>query len=181
MSRCARCRPRRDQQAVEPTTVRNPPAPLVPHRFVQVDFMLQALQSADAGVQEGVLTMAYKLTEDACDQVAAPLTTDSPTTLADALMPHIAALFSSSSSADVRYQALRAFNMLATIMPAWLQANVNGYVAGLLGLGQQERDARILKARTPALSCRRLPCAALYSNHVHAQRVRVAAVTGLAG
>lgn len=111
--------------------------------------MVEALQSTDAGAQEGTLTMIYKITEDLPKQMTTPIATSTTSEQpANMLMPHVASLFSAASSADVRFHALRTFNMLATLMPEWLQQNVEGYVSGLLALARQEKDSRILKVCT---------------------------------
>jgi hypothetical protein len=115
--------------------------------------MAEALQSTDAGVQEGTLTMIYKITEDLPQQMTSPVPTGATSAQpANMLMPHVASLLSAASSADVRFHALRTFNMLATLMPEWLQQNVEGYVSGLLALANQEKDSRILKVVPPAPS-----------------------------
>lgn len=107
--------------------------------------MVHALQHPDAGVQEGTLSMVYKIAEDFPYQLQADVNfaPDSVAKPADVLMPHIAGLFSSSMSGDVRYHALRTFNKLVDLMPEWLLNNMDGYVTGLLALANSESDARI--------------------------------------
>ena len=89
--------------------------------------------------------MVYKIAEDFPFQLQADVNfaPDAVAKPADVLMPHIASLFSSSKSGDVRYHALRTFNKLVDLMPEWLLNNMDGYVTGLLALANSESDARI--------------------------------------
>ena len=80
-------------------------------------------------------------------------------------MPHVAALLSGAAAADVRYHALRTFNMLATLMPAWLRANLEGYVSGLLALASAEHDSRILKEVCIGANLLSRECAAALAPH----------------
>jgi hypothetical protein len=103
---------------------------------VQVGFLLHALQgAAGAAALDGALQAMPKLAEDCSDAVLAPLQpAQSPDCLADALMPHIAALFGSAQYRDVWLEALQALNALAGLLPPWLERNGDGYAAGLLAL-----------------------------------------------
>lgn len=116
--------------------------------------MVHALQHTDAGVQEGTLSMVYKIAEDFPFQLQADVNfaPDAVAKPADVLMPHIASLFSSSKSGDVRYHALRTFNKLVDLMPEWLLNNMDGYVTGLLALANSESDARIHRVCFPSVT-----------------------------
>lgn len=116
---------------------------------MQVRYMVHALQHPDPGTQEGTLSMIYKIAEDFPYQLQVDVhfTPETVAKPADVLMPHIAALFSSSKGGDVRYHALRTFNKLVDLMPEWLLNNMEGYVTGLLSLANSESDARIHRVR----------------------------------
>eukprot|EP00892_Ulva_mutabilis_P002006 jgi/Ulvmu1/11806/UM080_0017.1 len=110
-----------------------------------VRYTVEALQHPDPGIQEGTLTMVYKIAEDFPYQLQENIifAQDASAKPTDVLMPHIAALFSTSQSDDVRYHALRTFNKLVDLLPEWLLNNMDGYVTGLLALANREKDARI--------------------------------------
>lgn len=93
--------------------------------------------------------MVYKIAEDFPYQLQENIifAQDASAKPTDVLMPHIAGLFSTSKSDDVRYHALRTFNKLVDLMPEWLLNNMDGYVTGLLALANREKDARIHRVR----------------------------------
>jgi hypothetical protein len=95
--------------------------------------------------------MLEKLAEDAPFQLTLDLQIGRPTVAGgppsvtkpvDVAMELIAPLFA-ASDADVRYHAVRTFNVLVPFMPQWLIANIDGYVHGLLALAASAPDARI--------------------------------------
>lgn len=118
---------------------------------MQVRYTVEALQHPDPGIQEGTLTMVYKIAEDFPYQLQENIlfAQDTAAKPTDILMPHIAALFSTSKSDDVRFHALRTFNKLVDLMPEWLVNNMDGYVTGLLALANREKDPRIHRVRRP--------------------------------
>jgi hypothetical protein len=122
---------------------------------MQVSYMVQALQQPDSGIQEGTLSMIYKIAEDLPFQLQmnVVLPNDVSAQPADVLMPHIASLFSTSRSPDVRFHALKSFNILVNLMPEWLINNMEGYVTGLLALAKSESDARIHRVRLSGTKC----------------------------
>jgi hypothetical protein len=121
-----------------------------------VQYIVHALQDVSRpGVQEGVLSMLYKVAEDFPFQLtldlqigrpAAPGGQPTVTKPVDVAMELIAPLFA-AADAEVRYQAVRTFNMLVPLMPQWLVTNIDGYVHGLLALASSNADARIHRVR----------------------------------
>jgi hypothetical protein len=110
--------------------------------------MLVTLQNGTAGGKEGVLTMLYKIAEDLPHQLSKEIVEGNPETKPiNALMPAIAALLGQGQDVEVRFQALRTFNMLAALMPEWLQSHLADFVAALLELAGRENDPRLLKVR----------------------------------
>jgi hypothetical protein len=123
--------------------------------------MLVTLQNGMAGVKEGVLTMLYKISEDLPHQLSTETSPGSPESKPiNALLPAIAALLGRGQEVEVRLQALRTFNMLAALMPEWLQSHLSDFVAALLELARREEDPRLLK-----VCCNRQPfsCSGLHA------------------
>jgi transportin-1 len=110
---------------------------------MQVHAILEALDGGQPELQEGVLSLLYKVAEDYPYQLDLNITAFGAKP-ADLMMPKIAALFR-SERVDVRLPALRAFNILAQLMPAWLQENLTGYAQGLLALAREDSDSRMQK------------------------------------
>lgn len=113
--------------------------------------------------------MLYKVAEDFPFQLTLDLQIGRPaapggqltvTKPVDVAMELIAPLFA-AGDAEVRYQAVRTFNMLVPLMPQWLVANIDGYVHGLLALASTNADARIHRVRPRP----RTPSAPDHSSH----------------
>ena len=121
---------------------------------VQVPTLVASVQSDDPTARAGAVTIATTLAEDV---PAALVPQGGGSGAADSLMPPLATLLSDPAKSDAagRAAALHAFSALAALHPAWMEANAQGYVQGLLQLGSSESNAGVLQVRTlPHRSCR---------------------------
>lgn len=124
-------------------------------------FLAHALRAAaHPAAQEGALAALYKLAEDAPLQLTMDLPIGAPAAAGGAptlgkpinLAMELTAPLFAAADADVRYQAVRTFNLLVPFMPEWLVANIDGYALGLLALAATTPEARILQARAASAS-----------------------------
>ena len=106
--------------------------------------VLDSLERGTPAVQEGALSLLYKVAEEHAAALDARVAVLGGAAPANLLMPQVAALLA-SPSADVRHAALRALNALGQSMPDWLVDHVAAYAESLLRLALENGEARLQK------------------------------------